>query len=578
MKQFLPYNKAFYKKHGIKITEEPLLDEDRTEAEKDLIQEMFDYAHSPNPSIARLEKVVADFPHIPELKNYLGMTYSAKGDKKNAKRVMLLARYQHPNYFFGILAEVEELLKENQLEKADKLLRNPRSIAPFFPNDDVYHRSRFMDYQSLCIVYDLAKDDIDGAIAKFQLLFDYDSDAPQTILVAQKIMMKRVTANLDYFQEENQKYVHVESHPTKVFEPNEAIPSFNHPAVEDFYFTGIDHFSEEQIQEIFDLPRATLIEDLEKVIMHNIQRFSIIKAEEKQYDEVEGVDSIIHGIYYLGALESEKSLPILLDLFRQGKGCLIYYFGEMFPNFVDESLYLIANNQLPMLKEFIFEPHVFYDPRSSVINVVEQVAWHEPERKQEVVEWIRSSLEFFIENKEDETLIDTYTICRLGSAIMNLSIVELEPLLKQAYDLDWLPDNFLGDWEEIQKSINGEPDQYRKEPMPENIFEFYSGIHKERIIKSGIGEEFLKSEAKKPPHERFIDELAMQTMMQAMAGGGPLSLEEEYDEGYFDDEEDYDYKPKGTFRNVKVKVKRNDPCPCGSGKKYKKCCINTGKY
>ena len=23
---------------------------------------------------------------------------------------------------------------------------------------------------------------------------------------------------------------------------------------------------------------------------------------------------------------------------------------------------------------------------------------------------------------------------------------------------------------------------------------------------------------------------------------------------------------------VKVKVGRNDPCPCGSGKKYKKCC------
>lgn len=22
------------------------------------------------------------------------------------------------------------------------------------------------------------------------------------------------------------------------------------------------------------------------------------------------------------------------------------------------------------------------------------------------------------------------------------------------------------------------------------------------------------------------------------------------------------------------KIKRNDPCPCGSGKKYKKCCID----
>jgi len=27
-----------------------------------------------------------------------------------------------------------------------------------------------------------------------------------------------------------------------------------------------------------------------------------------------------------------------------------------------------------------------------------------------------------------------------------------------------------------------------------------------------------------------------------------------------------------TYRREKPKVGRNDPCPCGSGKKYKKCC------
>lgn len=26
------------------------------------------------------------------------------------------------------------------------------------------------------------------------------------------------------------------------------------------------------------------------------------------------------------------------------------------------------------------------------------------------------------------------------------------------------------------------------------------------------------------------------------------------------------------------KIGRNDPCPCGSGKKYKKCCIGKGIY
>lgn len=25
--------------------------------------------------------------------------------------------------------------------------------------------------------------------------------------------------------------------------------------------------------------------------------------------------------------------------------------------------------------------------------------------------------------------------------------------------------------------------------------------------------------------------------------------------------------------NYSSKIKRNDPCPCGSGKKYKKCCL-----
>ena len=34
---------------------------------------------------------------------------------------------------------------------------------------------------------------------------------------------------------------------------------------------------------------------------------------------------------------------------------------------------------------------------------------------------------------------------------------------------------------------------------------------------------------------------------------------------------------KPSVREYK-KIGRNDPCPCGSGKKYKKCCLNTGKY
>lgn len=35
---------------------------------------------------------------------------------------------------------------------------------------------------------------------------------------------------------------------------------------------------------------------------------------------------------------------------------------------------------------------------------------------------------------------------------------------------------------------------------------------------------------------------------------------------------EYTENEDGTIIRVKGKVGRNDPCPCGSGKKYKKCC------
>ena len=43
-------------------------------------------------------------------------------------------------------------------------------------------------------------------------------------------------------------------------------------------------------------------------------------------------------------------------------------------------------------------------------------------------------------------------------------------------------------------------------------------------------------------------------------------------------DEYHEFKKSDTFRRESPKVSRNDPCPCGSGKKYKNCCgRNPGK-
>lgn len=32
------------------------------------------------------------------------------------------------------------------------------------------------------------------------------------------------------------------------------------------------------------------------------------------------------------------------------------------------------------------------------------------------------------------------------------------------------------------------------------------------------------------------------------------------------------------WRRTEAKIGRNEPCPCGSGKKYKNCCIKKSEY
>ena len=39
-----------------------------------------------------------------------------------------------------------------------------------------------------------------------------------------------------------------------------------------------------------------------------------------------------------------------------------------------------------------------------------------------------------------------------------------------------------------------------------------------------------------------------------------------------------EYKKAHTPKIREYKIGRNDPCPCGSGKKFKHCCLSSGKY
>jgi preprotein translocase subunit SecA len=68
-----------------------------------------------------------------------------------------------------------------------------------------------------------------------------------------------------------------------------------------------------------------------------------------------------------------------------------------------------------------------------------------------------------------------------------------------------------------------------------------------------------------PKKMEELNEQWMSTPREAFEGKTPAEVSQ-------DNPSMLPFKKVETYRRAEPRVGRNDPCPCGSGKKYKKCC------
>jgi len=144
------------------------------------------------------------------------------------------------------------------------------------------------------------------------------------------------------------------------------------------------------------------------------------------------------------------------------------------------------------------------------------------------------------------------------SAIAMLGLVELKDIVKEAFDREIIHPRWLSyrDFEaDLERAIRNPT-----EPWPEydGDYTLFGDTIEELSKWYSFSEEFQRAREerrKAPPpaaHEPLGDlpyDIARETSPQ-------LS-----------------YVPSDPVRNPMRGVGRNDPCPCGSGKKYKKCCL-----
>jgi uncharacterized protein YecA (UPF0149 family) len=161
-------------------------------------------------------------------------------------------------------------------------------------------------------------------------------------------------------------------------------------------------------------------------------------------------------------------------------------------------------------------------------------------------------LDFFNHCEEDDIVLDEDTIGFLVWTLIDLNIDYMPAAVKELYDKDRVDISMLGDYKQAVKEWKDLPAAEKKEVLP--IVERYTHI----IDTFSAADDFSPDE--------FMDDDEMELdKFLDLEGDAEIN---DFIRADNDDFGNHDGQPI-----IKPpKIGRNDPCSCGSGKKYKKCC------
>ncbi len=335
------------------------------------------------------------------------------------------------------------------------------------------------------------------------------------------------------------------------------MPQFNHPVFEELYKK--DCFIDDSIlREILSLGKEAAVPELEKIVAGTLQTF-----DPEQPSDPENVHNswylnfhFLHALYLLADLESEASLPVFLEVLKKRHAFQEYWFGDNIYEEVPELLARVGHNRLPPLMEAINDDSFSLHSRNLIVKSLALITVLHPEHRPDIIEFFRGYLQnvlthadhietAFPEDQDESYGYDIYTFLAFTlSDLEGINATELENEIRECHRKGLVDQSISGDEDDI--SFHDEtPEVYR------NIFERYEAMREWPGDDSPFNPDAenirrrkeMKLEAERKKRAALLQQRAAASQPRLPVISGP-------------------------------KAGRNDPCPCGSGKKYKKCCMS----
>lgn len=480
-------------------------------------------------AVKKFIRLIEKYPNVPMLKNYLSVLYSSMGQIEKSHEVNHWIVAEHPDYLFGKLNLAAEYYTKEEYSKIPEVLGEYMELKKLYPQRDVFHTVEVSGFFKISILYFSAIGNLEQAGIRLDILKEIAPESADLEIAEEHFHIAKMEAAMHDMATARKDWIEIDIKKT-VLTDIKAPPKFTHKEISLLYEN--DFFLDKKlITEILALPRQSLIEDLNKVLEDSIVRFNYFntKADNGDFDDIT-YSFVIHSLFILSEIEATESKENILDVLRQDSDYIQLYIGDILSEYMWLILYKTATSELGTYKQYMFEPGIYTFNKTSVSEMANQIAQHQPHRKDEVIEWYRDIFRFFLKSSNKDNVIDSNLLGILVNDILDFKATELMPEVEELYKREIVDLNSCGDIEEVKKHLNDNKDiGYKKEII--SIFDIYEEI------------------------QTWADN---------------EGYDDYYEEGYIPTNSYDDGQPIITGK----KVGRNNPCPCGSGKKYKKCCLN----
>lgn len=211
--------------------------------------------------------------------------------------------------------------------------------------------------------------------------------------------------------------------------------------------------SDGQIDRILTLPYDEVRQDLESIILYNIgQTCDNIPQGDDAPDEFYCI--LPNCTLLLGEVgNQESSLAVVLEMMRQSNDFMDYHFGDAGSDFFTGTLYLLGQNRLDVLMNFIKEEGLDTYCKSYVFPAVANIAILQPERRGEVIEWFREVLRFATEMLPKTQWFDSTLSGLILNDLIDIQAKELLPEIRDMFATELVDLGSCGNYNKVAHMV-----------------------------------------------------------------------------------------------------------------------------